>query len=152
MRIMRIGWRKSPRRPWTPERAPAFAGSAVLEGARTGDGDSRTSYQSWKVRNRARRLVCNWTPSTAELETLQGDAPLVRVCVDSQTIGEVISAWTGIPVGKMLKDDAAVVLGLERHLGSRIVGQPYALEQIAQSIRTSRAGWKIRTNLSVCFC
>ncbi len=77
---------------------------------------------------------------TAELETLQCGAPLVRVCVDSHTVGEVISAWTGIPVGKMLKDDAAVVLGLERHLASRIVGQPYALEQIAQSIRTSRAG------------
>ena len=77
---------------------------------------------------------------TVELETLQGEAPLVRVCVDSQTIGEVISAWTGIPVGKMLKDDVAVVLGLERHLGSRIVGQSHALEQIAQSIRTSRAG------------
>ena len=42
----------------------------------------------------------------AELDALQGENPLMRVCVDAQIVGEVISGWTGIPVGKMLKDES----------------------------------------------
>jgi type VI secretion system protein VasG len=74
-----------------------------------------------------------------ELETMQGDTPLMRVCVDAQIVGEVVSGWTGIPVGKMLKDEIATVLTLEGHLGARIIGQAHALEIISQRIRTSRA-------------
>lgn len=74
-----------------------------------------------------------------ELDTLQGDSPLLRVCVDSHIVGEVISAWTGIPVGKMLKDEVQTVLTLEDHLGTRVIGQSHALEAISQRIRTSRA-------------
>src|SRR5271154_5958402 len=75
----------------------------------------------------------------AELTDLQGETPLMRVCVDGFTIGEVISAWTGIPAGKMLKDEIATVLTLESVLGSRVIGQSHALMQIAERIRTSRA-------------
>jgi type VI secretion system protein VasG len=75
-----------------------------------------------------------------ELETLQGEAPLIRVCVDATIVGEVISAWTGIPIGKMLKDEVATVLNLEEHLGKRVIGQGHALAGISQRIRTSRAG------------
>ena len=75
-----------------------------------------------------------------ELETLQGETPLVRVCVDGGLVGEVISGWTGVPVGKMLRDELGTVLGLEGHLGSRIIGQGHALEAISRRIRTSRAG------------
>jgi type VI secretion system protein VasG len=76
----------------------------------------------------------------ADLEELQGETPLIRVCVDAQIVGEVISAWTGIPVGKMLKDEVATVLALEEHLGRRVIGQDHALSGISQRIRTSRAG------------
>src|ERR1035438_8442564 len=58
-----------------------------------------------------------------ELASLQGESPLMRVCVDAQLVGEVISGWTGIPVGKMLKDEIATVLKLESHLGARVIGQ-----------------------------
>ena len=75
----------------------------------------------------------------AELSALQGETPLMRVCVDGITIGEVISAWTGIPAGKMLKDEIATILELEGVLGSRVIGQNHALAQIAERIRTSRA-------------
>jgi type VI secretion system protein VasG len=75
-----------------------------------------------------------------ELETLQGENPLMRVCVDGHIVGEVISGWTGIPVGKMLKDEIQTVLKLEKHLGARVIGQDHALEAISQRIRTSRAG------------
>jgi type VI secretion system protein VasG len=74
-----------------------------------------------------------------ELEALQGETPLIGVTVDAQIVGEVISGWTGIPVGKMMKDEIATVLALEKHLGSRVIGQDHALEGISQRIRTSRA-------------
>ena len=76
---------------------------------------------------------------TTELETLQGERPLVRVCVDGSLIGEVISGWTGVPVGKMLRDQVATILKLETHLGARVIGQPHALEVISRRVRTSRA-------------
>ncbi len=75
-----------------------------------------------------------------ELGSIQGETPLMRVCVDSQLVGEVISGWTGIPVGKMLKDEIATVLKLESHLGARVIGQSHALEAISHRIRTARAG------------
>src|SRR5579871_5514574 len=77
--------------------------------------------------------------ANAELMALQGEHPLMRVCVDGQVVSEVISAWTGIPAGKMLKDEIQTVLQLEAHLQARVIGQNHALEQIAQRIRTSRA-------------
>jgi type VI secretion system protein VasG len=76
---------------------------------------------------------------TAELSELQGETPLMRVCVDSHLVGEVISGWTGIPVGKMVRDEIAMVLDLESHLGQRVIGQTGALKEIAQRISTSRA-------------
>jgi type VI secretion system protein VasG len=75
-----------------------------------------------------------------ELDTLQGDSPLMRVCVDSQIVGEVISAWTGIPVGKMQQDEINTVLKLKDLMAARVIGQNHALEAIAQRISTSRAG------------
>jgi len=75
----------------------------------------------------------------AELETMQGETPLMRVCVDAQIVGEVVSGWTGIPVGKMLKDEISTVLSLEGHLGARVIGQDGALGTISQRIRTARA-------------
>src|SRR5207302_1451986 len=77
---------------------------------------------------------------TSELRALQGETPLVQVVVDSNLIGQVISGWTGIPIGKMLRDEAHVTLDLERLLGARIIGQGHALEAISRRIRTSRAG------------
>src|SRR5207237_845069 len=75
-----------------------------------------------------------------QLEALQGDSPLMRVCVDASLVGEVVSGWTGVPVGKMLRDDLAMVLQLERHLEQRVIGQNHALEYISRRVRTSRAG------------
>ena len=75
----------------------------------------------------------------AELEALQGDEPLIRVCVDAQIVSEVIAAWTGIPVGKMLKDEVSTVLEMPKLLGQRVIGQDHALEMISQRILASRA-------------
>jgi type VI secretion system protein VasG len=83
----------------------------------------------------------------AELETLnvelkgvQGDDPLMQAVVNGQSVAEVISGWTGIPVGKMVADEIHSVLNLHKTLAERVIGQDHALESIAQRIRTSRAG------------
>jgi type VI secretion system protein VasG len=76
----------------------------------------------------------------AELDALQGENPLMRVCVDTQIVGEVISAWTGIPVGKMQQDEINTVLSLKDLLSTRVIGQDHALQAIAQRISTARAG------------
>ena len=75
----------------------------------------------------------------AELAALQGETPMMRVAVDAQIVGEVLSAWTGIPVGKMLKDEISTVLSLSSLLGKRVIGQDHALDMIAQRVQTSRA-------------
>ncbi len=75
----------------------------------------------------------------SELAKLQGETPMVRVSVDAQIVGEVISGWTGIPLGKMLRDEISTALCLEHHLERRVIGQTHALEAIAQRIRTARA-------------
>jgi type VI secretion system protein VasG len=74
-----------------------------------------------------------------QLTTVQGENPLIHVCVDERIVGEVISAWTGIPLGKMVKDEIATVLDLDGHLRRRVIGQDHALAVIAQRIITSRA-------------
>src|SRR5690348_1548640 len=76
----------------------------------------------------------------AELDAIQGDSPLMRVCVDTQIVGEVISAWTGIPVGKMQQDEINTILNLRDLMSARVIGQNHALEAIAQRISTNRAG------------
>ena len=77
---------------------------------------------------------------TAELNGVQGERPLMQANVDEQAIAEVIANWTGIPVGKMVSDQITAVQTLADKLGKRVIGQPHALEAVAQVIRTSRAG------------
>src|SRR5262249_893277 len=74
-----------------------------------------------------------------ELAHLQGEKPLLQPVVDSQAVAAVVSAWTGIPVGKMVLDEIKTVLSLQEKLAERIVGQHHALEAISQRIRTARA-------------
>jgi type VI secretion system protein VasG len=76
---------------------------------------------------------------TQQLKALQGETPLVHAAVESQAIAEVVSNWTGIPVGRMMADQIKTVLKLRETLESRVVGQSHALEALAQAIRTSRA-------------
>ena len=76
---------------------------------------------------------------TSELRAIQGESPLMQVCVDSQTVAEVVAGWTGIPVGKMMTDEIKTVLDLDARLAERVIGQPQALEAVGQRIRTARA-------------
>jgi type VI secretion system protein VasG len=76
----------------------------------------------------------------ARLTALQGESPLLHVCVDAQSIAAVVSGWTGIPTGKMLTSEINTVLFLKDRMKARIIGQSHALEAISQRIRTARTG------------
>lgn len=86
------------------------------------------------------KVKSNLHATLATLEEIQGDDPMIQVNVNSQAIAEVVANWTGIPVGKMVSDEINAILNLRDTLGQRVIGQSHALEAIAQSIRTSRAG------------
>jgi len=74
-----------------------------------------------------------------ELATLQGEEPLVHVCVDGSAVAAIVGAWTGIPVGRMVSDEVTAVLSLHDRMEQAVVGQSHALKAIAESIHISRA-------------
>ena len=76
----------------------------------------------------------------AELQALQGDDPLILATVDAQAVASVVGDWTGIPVGRMVKNEIDAVLRLEDDLRARVIGQEHALRMIAERIRTAKAG------------
>ncbi|CAI0742917.1 protein disaggregation chaperone [Serratia entomophila] len=89
-------------------------------------------------------------PSTDELRTqlselqqrlnaLQGEAPLIFAAVDANIVAAVVSDWTGIPLGRMVKNEIEAVLQLSDTLNQRVIGQRHALDLIARRVRTSRA-------------
>lgn len=75
----------------------------------------------------------------ADLSLLQGESPLILPTVDGQAVASVVQDWTGIPVGRMVKNEIETVLNLPKILAERIIGQDHALEMIARRIQTSRA-------------
>ena len=74
-----------------------------------------------------------------QLHSLQGEHPLMLPSVDAQAVASVVADWTGIPVGRMVKNEIETVLNLPKIIGQRIIGQDHALEMIAKRIQTSRA-------------
>ncbi|MFE8647228.1 type VI secretion system ATPase TssH [Sphingomonas sp. NCPPB 2930] len=76
----------------------------------------------------------------AELQRLQAEDPLVQPSVTAQAVAGIVAEWTGIPVGKMLRDEVEATLGLAERLARRVVGQDHALEAIARRIRSTKAG------------
>lgn len=74
-----------------------------------------------------------------KLSDVQGEEPLVHALVDGATIGEVISGWTGIPLGKMLRDEIDTVQRLPALMAERVLGQDHALHEIGKRIKISRA-------------
>ncbi|MCC7282621.1 MAG: AAA family ATPase, partial [Acetobacteraceae bacterium] len=75
-----------------------------------------------------------------ELGAVQGESPLVLPFVDAQAVAAIVGDWTGIPVGRMLKDEITTVMELDQRLKERVVGQDHALEVIAKTVQTARAG------------
>jgi type VI secretion system protein VasG len=76
----------------------------------------------------------------AELTEHQGETPLILPSVDEQAVAAVVGDWTGIPVGRMVKNEVQAVLNLAGTLAKRVIGQDHGLEMIAKRVQTSRAG------------
>ena len=74
-----------------------------------------------------------------ELAALQGEAPLAPLEVDAQVVAGIVAGWTGIPLGKMVKDEIRTVLSLDAALRERVLGQDHVIDAVAQRVRTARA-------------
>jgi type VI secretion system protein VasG len=86
------------------------------------------------------RLLLELRGLSSELDQIQGDSPLILPTVDTQAVASVVGDWTGIPVGRMVKNEIETVLKLADVASARVIGQRHALEMIARRIQTSRAG------------
>src|SRR5690606_1126321 len=75
----------------------------------------------------------------AEFRALQGETPMVPLQVDGGVVAEIVSAWTGVPLGRMVKDEIRTVRNLSPLLAERVIGQDHALDAIAQRVRTASA-------------
>jgi type VI secretion system protein VasG len=75
----------------------------------------------------------------AKIQAVQGESPLILPSVDEQAVASVVADWTGIPVGRMVKNEVEAVLKLADTLNMRVIGQKHGLEMIARRIQTSRA-------------
>lgn len=117
--------------------ADAAALDTTSETANTAPAES--SARSMSDEERAASLA-RLKELQAELAEVQGEAPLILVSVDEQAVAKVVEDWTGIPVGRMVRDEIAAVLKLKDTLSQRVVGQDHALEMIGKRIETSRAG------------
>ena len=75
-----------------------------------------------------------------ELNAMQGQSAMIKEEVDADDIAEVVSRWTGVPVGRMLQSESDKLLHLEEELHKRVIGQEEAIAAVSDAIRRSRAG------------
>ncbi|WP_165244040.1 type VI secretion system ATPase TssH [Paludisphaera soli] len=112
---------------------------ALYREEQAGHAASATNGEPFRPSEDLAAQQADLNAKSVELRSVQGEEPLMQVFVDEQTIGEVVSGWTGIPVGKMLANEIQTVLNLRARLEQRVIGQSHALEAISQRIRTARA-------------
>jgi type VI secretion system protein VasG len=86
------------------------------------------------------QLLADLTALQAKLHELQGESPLILPSVDAQAVASVVGDWTGIPVGRMVKNEIDNIIHLADNIEQRIIGQRHALDMIAKRVQTSRAG------------
>jgi len=84
-------------------------------------------------------LLCELKDLQEKLKGLQGETPLILPSVDEHAVASVVEDWTGVPVGRMVKNEIEAVLNLADTLNQRVIGQRHGLEMIARRIQTSRA-------------
>ncbi len=86
------------------------------------------------------QLLADLKDLQAKLQELQGESPLILPSVDAQAVASVVGDWTGIPVGRMVKNEIDNIIHLADNIEQRIIGQRHALDMIAKRVQTSRAG------------
>jgi len=122
---------------------PPPLGEGGGEGTQHLQGDAApapipTFPQGGKEQDRA-TLLAELHELQAKIHAVQGESPLILPSVDEQAVASVVADWTGIPVGRMVKNEVEAVLKLADTLNQRVIGQKHGLEMIARRIQTSRA-------------
>jgi len=102
---------------------------AVLAGAPEGDGETERAASLAQLKHVQDKLTA-----------LQGETPLILPTVDYQAVAAVVGDWTGIPVGRMARNEIETILKVADSLAQRVIGQDHAMHMIAKRIQTSRAG------------
>ncbi len=117
----------------SPEAKPAASAAPDAPAPANGQEDAALTPEE-----RA-KLLEELRKETEALKTFQGENPLIFPSVDQASVASVVADWTGIPVGRMVRNEIEQVLKLADILERRVIGQRSALETIARRIQTSRA-------------
>ncbi len=117
----------------TEEQAPPAGKEEKAKGAEGGDGKPAPAVDEAQLREQIDEAM-------TALKEVQGETPLLHPHVDGAEVAAVVSDWTGIPVGSMVRDEIEATLRMEDRLRERVVGQDHALSIIAEKLRISKAG------------
>jgi len=110
-----------------------------LRGQLRGSGDGKVDTAVPLADDARAAMLSQLAELQASLAGMQGDAPLILPAVDSQAVASVVADWTGIPVGRMVKNEVEAILKIADTLNQRVIGQRHGLDMIAKRIQTSRA-------------
>ncbi|MFM0737579.1 type VI secretion system ATPase TssH [Paraburkholderia xenovorans] len=110
-----------------------------IVGLRAGIDAARVSSADAGQADKAQQARATLATRVEELHALQGAQPMVPLQVDGHVVAEIVASWTGIPLGRMVKDEIQTVLNLQPLLAARVIGQDHALDAIAQRVRTASA-------------
>lgn len=102
----------------------------------------RAEYQATEDEAARTELKAKLDEAGKELAALQGEEPLIHIEVNPDVVAQVVADWTGIPLGKVLRDEADTILNLEANLKNRIKGQDHALFAVAEVVKAAKAGIK----------
>ncbi len=121
----------------TPKEAPAVVGVGAVDPG-VGNAAASAAMSSLTAEERT-QLLAELADLQSQLAALQGESPLILPSVDEQAVAAVVQDWTGVPVGRMVKNEVESLLNLADTLNQRVIGQRHALDMIARRIHTSRA-------------
>jgi type VI secretion system protein VasG len=122
-----------------PEVAAAGAPAAAVAGAAAAAVAGASGGEEPLTPDKRAELLDELRGLQTQLANVQGESPLILPSVDAQAVASVVQDWTGVPVGRMVKNEIETVLNLADALNQRVIGQRHALEMIARRIHTSRA-------------
>ncbi len=123
----------------TVEQEPSAVPAEVAEGDTEGAAGASGADASELSAKERKKLLGELKGLQDKLVEMQGEHPLILPSVDHQAVASVVQDWTGIPVGRMVKNEVETLLNLAAELGKRVVGQDHGLEMIARRVQTSRA-------------
>ena len=110
-----------------------------LRGKLRGSGDGKVDTAVPLGDDARAAMLTDLGELQGKLATMQGDTPLILPAVDAQAVASVVADWTGIPVGRMVKNEVEAILKIADTLNQRVIGQRHGLDMIAKRIQTSRA-------------